>query len=33
MLMGNERWTKVLRFAVCFIVIVLIMVYICPKAY
>ena len=31
--MGHRRWAKVLRFAVCFIVIVLIMVYICPKAY
>ena len=30
--MGNGRWTKVLRFVVCFIIIFLMMVYISPKA-
>ena len=33
MLMGNERWTKVLRFVVCFVIIVLMVLYIAPKAY
>ncbi len=33
MLMGHKRWTKVLRFVVCFVIIVLMMLYIAPKAY
>ena len=33
MLMGNERWTKVLRFVVCFVIVVLMVLYIAPKAY
>ena len=32
MRMGNGRWAKVLRFAVCFVIIVLMMLYIAPKA-
>ena len=30
--MGNGRWAKALRFAVCFIIVLVIMVYISPKA-
>lgn len=30
--MGDGRWTKVLRFVVCFLIIFLMMVYISPKA-
>ena len=33
MLMGHRRWAKVLRFVVCFVIIVLMMLYIAPKAY
>ncbi len=32
MLMENGRWAKALRFAVCFIIILAVMVYISPKA-
>ena len=32
MLMGNARWVKALRFVVCFIVILMVMIYISPKA-
>ena len=30
--MGNARWAKALRFVVCFIVILMVMIYISPKA-
>lgn len=30
--MGNGRWAKALRFAVCLIVILAVMIYIAPKA-
>ena len=30
--MGNRRWAKALRLAVCFFVILAIMIYIAPKA-
>ena len=30
--MGCRRWARALRFAVCFIVILVVMVYISPKA-
>ncbi len=29
--MGDGRWTKVLRFAVCFIIVLLLMIYISPN--
>ena len=32
MRMGDGRWTKVLRFVVCFILTLLVMIYITPKA-
>lgn len=31
-LMGKERWTKVLRFLVCFLIALAVMTYIAPKA-
>lgn len=31
--MGNGRWTKVLRVAICFIIAFALMLYIAPKAY
>ena len=31
-LMGNERWMKVLRFLLCFILAFLILMYLAPKA-
>ena len=30
--MGDGRWAKVLRFVVCFILTLLVMIYITPKA-
>ena len=30
--MENGRWMKVLRFAVCFIIVLLLMIYISPNA-
>lgn len=30
--MGNERWAKALRFVVCFIIILWLMIYISPKS-
>jgi len=32
MLMGNGRWVKALRFVVCFVIILTVMIYISPKA-
>ncbi len=31
--MGDGRWTKVLRFLVCFIIVLLLMIATAPKAY
>lgn len=30
--MGNGRWAQVLRFVVCFIIVLALMIYIAPKA-
>nr|DAP63743.1 MAG TPA: hypothetical protein [Caudoviricetes sp.] len=30
--MGNGRWARAFRFAVCFIIILAVMIYISPKA-
>ena len=30
--MGNGRWMKILRFVVCFAIILVVMLYISPKA-
>ena len=32
MQLGHERWTKVLRFLICFLMVLWIMAYIAPKA-